>query len=201
MKLGFGKRIAGSAPRHRLRRNLMIAVILCAAVDLALAGWLLSPRAPSKSATLGQLSQAQSQLVVLRGEAAQLHQLQQRIHTSQRQMQELMAEGIPDETDSSSKLLREFSRIAGLSNVQVSGAEFHPDKKAQLGLRRVQVSLQVAGPYAGVVRFLNQMERSPMFFLINQVSASGSTSTIANVNSGQVKLQVQLEAYEQTVAP
>lgn len=202
MKLGFSKRAASAlAARHPLRRNLMIAVIVCAVADVALAAWLLSPRAPSQSATREQLSQAQAQLVVLRGDAAQLHQLQQRIHISQRQMQQLMAEGIPQETDASSKLLQEFSRIAGLSNVMVSGAEFHPDKKAQLGLRRVQVSLQVAGPYAGVVRFLNQMERSPMFFLINQVSASGQTSALATAATDQVKLQVQLEAYEQTASP
>jgi len=178
---------------NHLRRNLMLAAGVCLVANLGLAVWLLSPAAPSKSATEQQLRLAQAQLAGLRAQGAQLRRLNQRVHTSQEQMQELMAAGVPEEADASSKLLQEFSRIAGLSQVQVSGAEFHPDKKSQLGLRRVAISLQVAGGYSGVVRFLNQMERSPMFFLINQVSVSGGAAHGAS--SSQVKLQVQLEAY------
>ncbi|HUX67351.1 MAG TPA: type 4a pilus biogenesis protein PilO [Terriglobales bacterium] len=179
-----------------LRRNLMLAAGACLAANLALAGWLLSPAAPSQAATQQQLRLARAQLAGLRTQRAQLRRFGQRLHTTRQQMQELMAAGIPDQADASSKLLQEFSRIAGLSQVQVSGAEFHPDKKAQLGLRRVAISMQVAGGYTGVVRFLNQMERSPMFFLINQVSVSGGGAAGA-ASSSQVRLQVQLEAYVQ----
>lgn len=181
----------------RLRRNLIAGAVVCLAADLALLGWLLSPRAPSQSATRQQLALARAQLIALRLEANQLHRLNQRVHTSQEQMQELMAEGIPEEADASSKLLREFSRIASLSQVQVSGAEFNPDKNARLGLRRYNVSLQVAGGYTGLVRFINQMERSPMFFIINQVSVSGGGASVAAA-AGQLKLEVQLEAYVRT---
>lgn len=177
-----------------LRRHLMLAAGACLLANLGLAAWLLSPAAPSKAATEQQLTLARAQLAGLRAQAAQLRRLNQRLHISQQQMQELMAAGVPEEADASSKLLEEFSRIAGLSQVQVSGAEFHPDKKAQLGLRRVAISLQVAGGYGGVVRFLNQMERSPMFFLLNQVSVSGGGAA-NSATSSQVKLQVQLEAY------
>lgn len=183
-----------------LRRNLIISAVVFLVADLALLGWLLSPRAPSQSATREQLAMAHAQLVGLRLEASQLHRLNQRLRVSQQEMEELMAQGIPEEADASSKLLREFSRIAGLSQVQVSGAEFNPDKDARLGLRRYAISVQVAGGYSGVVRFINEVERSPMFFIIDQVSVSGGGTTAVPAASGQLKLEVQLEAYVRTAA-
>lgn len=182
----------------RLQRKLQIAAGVVLACDLALAGWLLSPRAPSQSATRQQLTLARAQAVALRAELAQLRQFRLQVHAGEDQMQQLMAEGFPGQRQASSKLLAEFNRIARASQVEVSNAEFIPDKDAPLGLRRVAISLQVAGGYEGAVRFLNGLERSPMFFLINQVSVSGGHAAGAGAPSDQVRLQVRLEAYEQT---
>ncbi|MGH9393001.1 MAG: type 4a pilus biogenesis protein PilO [Terriglobales bacterium] len=178
-----------------LRRNLMLAVAACALADAGLLAWLLSPRAPSKSATQQQLALTRAELAGLRTQNRQLALLHQHLRLSQRQIQELMAAGVPEENEASSKLLAEFSRLAAASQVQVSGAEFHPDKAAQQGLRRVAISLQVAGGYGSVVRFINQLERSPMFFIINQVSVSGSAGAGAATAADAVKLELQIEAY------
>ncbi|HEY7838101.1 MAG TPA: type 4a pilus biogenesis protein PilO [Terriglobales bacterium] len=182
-----------------LRRQLKLAVLVCLVADLVLIGWLLSPQAPSRAANQQQLNFARAELISLRARTAQRHRLNQQLQASERQVQALIATGFPPQSEASSKLLTEFSRIATASQVQVSGAQFQPDKDAQLGLRRVAINLQVAGGYAGVVRFINGLERSPMFFIIDQVSVSGTSATsAAGENGGQVTLQLQLEAYEQT---
>ena len=183
---------------RNLRRNLKLALALCVAADLALIGWLLSPRAPSRAATTQQLALTRAHLAALRAEIASHRLLNRRVQTSQRQIHALLSEGFPQQADLSSTLLSELSRLAAVSGVQVSGAQFNPDPKAQLGLRRVAISLQVAGGYSGVVRFVNQMERSPLFFIINQVSVTGGASTGSQTDT--VKLQVQLEAYVRTPA-
>lgn len=178
-----------------LRRNLKLVAVVLLAADLGLAAWLLSPRAPSQGATRQQLTEARAELIALKAEVAQLSQLHGRIATSEDQMRQLMDTGMPPQTSASSDLLAEFSRVAAASGVEVSGAQFDPDKDARLGLRRVVVSLNVSGGYRGVVTFLNQIERSPMFFLINQVSVSGGRA--AGPQAGdQVKLEVRIEAYE-----
>ncbi|MGH9468545.1 MAG: type 4a pilus biogenesis protein PilO [Terriglobales bacterium] len=184
-----------------LRRNLQILCGLVLACDLALGGWLLSPRAPSETATRMQLTEARAQWVGLKAELAQIRSLRQRIASSRTQMQQLMGAGFPAQTEASSALLTEFSRIGQASQAQVSGAVFTPDKNAQFGLRRVQINLQVAGGYEHAVRFLNGLERSPMFFLINQVSVSGGQAAGVGAPSNQVRLQVRLEVYEQIAAP
>jgi len=182
-----------------LRRNLKWAAAVVLVADLGLAAWLLSPRAPSQAATQQQLTAARAEWIALKAEVAQLGRLRGRINTSEDQMRQLMDAGMPPQSSASSDLLAEFSRLAGASGVEVSGAQFDPDKDARLGLRRVVISLNVSGGYRGVVTFLNQIERSPMFFLINQVSVSGGRA--AGPQAGdQVKLEVRIEAYERTAA-
>lgn len=181
-----------------LRRKLMLAFFAALAVNLALLFWLFSPQAPSRAAARQQLERVQLQWMALRGQELQLRQLDQRVHLSQQQVGEIMAAGIPEESQASSKLLTEFSRIATLAQVQIAGAEFQPDKAPRQGLRRIAVTLQVSGGYGSVVRFLNQLERSPMFFLLDQVSVSGAAANTAP--SGSVKLDLQLEAYARVVS-
>lgn len=189
-----------------LRRNLRLGAFACLALDAALLVWLLSPGAPSRAAAQRQLDAARTQLIALRAENAQLARLSDRLHTSQEQIQELMAAGIPEESEASSKLLTEFSRIAGASQVRISGAEFNPDKNPRYGLRRIAITLQVAGGYGNVVRFLNQMERSPMFFLLTEVSVTGAPASAASSpafaapGATEVKLDLQLEAWARVAA-
>lgn len=181
-----------------LRRKLQIAALVCLIADVVLVGWLFSPQSPSRAANLQQLNAARLQLIELRGQAAQHRRLSAEMQTSRHQAQALIASGFPAQAEASSQLLTEFSRIATASQVQVSGAQFQPDKDAKLGLRRVAISLQVAGGYTGVVKFINGLERSPLFFIIDQVSVSGNATTGGgNSASNQVKLQLELEAYEQ----
>jgi Tfp pilus assembly protein PilO len=182
-----------------LRRKLQAAVLVCLIADLVLIVWLLSPSAPSRAANQRQLDNARLQLIELRAQTTQQRRLNTEIGTSRQQAQTLIADGFPKQAEASSELLTEFSRIATASQVQVSGAQFQPDKDAKLGLRRVAISLQVAGGYTGVVKFINGLERSPMFFIIDQVSVSGTAATGGAAAAGnQIKLQLELEAYEQT---
>ena len=183
-----------------LRRNLKIAAAVCLAADLALAGWLLSPRAPSRAAARQRLQLARVQLAAARARAARVRLLQSRLRISQGQIRQLLAP-LPQQADASSVLLQSFGRIAAASQVRVSGAEFQPDRNARLGLRRIAIRLQVAGGYQGVVGFLNQLERSPLFLIINQVTVSGAATAGPAASPDQVRLPVQLEAYVRTQAP
>lgn len=188
----------------RLRRQLTVVIAVLAAANLGLLGWLLSPQAPSQAATQQQLAATRAQWVALRTQDAQLQRLQGRLQSSQTQVQELMAEGIPREDEAPAKLLTELHRVSQVSQVELSGADFHPDRYGHLGLRRYTIGLQVSGSYAGAVRFINTLERSPMFFIIDQVSVTGGRANAAGGQPGgadPVKLELQLEMYVQSDAP
>ncbi len=61
------------------------------------------------------------------------------------------------------------------------------------GLRTVEISLKISGQYVEDVKFINALERSRVFFVVNSVSLVGETGS-AGRSSG-VGLQLVVETY------
>lgn len=179
----------------RLRTRLAIVVGLLIAANLGLIGWMLSPYAPSTAATREQLAGAQTQLASMQKLNGQLGDLSGQVRIGQAQADKLLAAGMPPESVAYSRLLAELQRIANATGTQVSAATFAPDKNVIAGLRQVRIEIGLDGTYNGIVRFINETEQSPVFFLIDQINASSERTEQATV--APVRLQMQMEAFMQ----
>ena len=58
-----------------------------------------------------------------------------------------------------------------------------------IGLRPVEIDADFSGDYLQLVRFINALERDPLFFIINSVELGGE-------QAGVVRLQLKLETYQ-----
>ena len=58
-----------------------------------------------------------------------------------------------------------------------------------MGLRPVEIQADFSGDYLQLVRFINALERDPLFFIIDSVELGGE-------QGGVVKLQLKLETYQ-----
>jgi type IV pilus assembly protein PilO len=58
-----------------------------------------------------------------------------------------------------------------------------------VGLRPVEIEADFSGGYLQLVRFINALERDPLFFIIDSVQLGGE-------QAGVVKLQLKLETYQ-----
>jgi type IV pilus assembly protein PilO len=58
-----------------------------------------------------------------------------------------------------------------------------------VGLRPVEIQADFAGDYLQLVRFINALERDPLFFIIDSVELGGE-------QAGVVRLQLKLETYQ-----
>lgn len=187
-----------ATPRE-VKRILRWSVAACLALDLALAVFLLSPWSPSKAAGEQRLNDLTLQYQILAGKVKALDRLDRRVHTSQKQIQTLQQTSMPVEREVSSTVLAEVHRIADVSHVAAEGMSFKPDPKTHEGLRRVEMKVLVTGDYASVVQFINGIERSPIFFVIDGVTASMGRATpgeSAGANpAGTIHLTVSLETY------
>lgn len=191
------------ATPQEVKRILRWSVAACLVLDLALAAFLLSPWSPSKSAGEQRLNDLTLQYQTLAAKVKALDRLQSHIHVSQRQIDKLQKTSMPAERELSSTVLTEVHRIAGDSRVAAEGMSFKPDQKAHEGLRKVEMTVLVTGDYASVVQFINGLERSPIFFVIDGVSATMQNSNQGQVApgataAGAIHLLVTLETYEQT---
>ena len=58
-----------------------------------------------------------------------------------------------------------------------------------MGLRPVEIDADFSGGYLQLVRFINGLERDPLFFIVDSVQLGGE-------QGGVVKLQLKLETYQ-----
>lgn len=188
------------ATPQEVKRILRWSVAACLVLDVALAAFLLSPWSPSKAAGEERLSELTLQYQTLAGKVKALDRLQNRVHTSQQQIEKLEQASMPMEREVSSTVLAEVHRIADTSHVSAEGMSFKVDKKTHEGLRKVEMKVMVTGDYANVVQFINGMERSPVFFVIDGVSASMGRANPGETGpgidrEGTIHLLVSLETY------
>lgn len=185
-----------------VKRILRWSVAVCFALDVVLSAFLLSPWSPSKAAGEQRLSDLTLEYQTVAGKVKTLDRLQGRLRASQKQIESLQQSSMPAEREVSSAVLAEVHRIAESSHVDAEGMSLKPDQKTHEGLRKVEMKVMVTGDYTSVVQFINDIERSPIFFVIDGVSASvgraNQGGAAAGVNSrGTIHLLVSLETYVQ----
>ncbi|MGH9534945.1 MAG: type 4a pilus biogenesis protein PilO [Terriglobales bacterium] len=175
-----------------LRRKLRTATASFLAADVLLLVFLLSPWGPSRTQAEGSLARAEGRYVTLDAQVTGLRRLSQEVHASQRQARQLLASGMPPERTAEFRLLRSLQGMAQNTGVVADAFGFHPGRKVRLGLRQLTIAMRVTGPYASVVRFINHVERAPLFLIVRQVSLSARSN-----RPGALALAIQMESYVQ----
>src|SRR5215469_5898767 len=84
--------------------------------------------------------------------------------------------------------LGELSRVAGLHSDTISFHQHSPDAR---GLMQVDISTAVEGDYDSLVQFLNKLEHSENFYVLDSLSLASGTV-------GKIRLNVQLRTYFRT---
>jgi len=84
--------------------------------------------------------------------------------------------------------LGDLSRSAGLRSDTISFHQHTPDAR---GLMQVDITTAVEGDYDSLVQFLNKLEHSDNFYVLDSMALASSTA-------GRLRLNVQLRTYFRT---
>jgi len=84
--------------------------------------------------------------------------------------------------------LGDLSRTAGLRSDTISFHQHSPDAR---GLMQVDITTAVEGDYDNLVQFLNKLEHSDNFYVLDSL-------TLASSSLGKLRLNVQLRTYFRT---
>lgn len=84
--------------------------------------------------------------------------------------------------------LGDLSRSAGLRSDSISFHQHSPDAR---GLVQVDISTAIEGDYDSLVQFLNKLEHSDNFYVLDSLALASSTA-------GKLRLNVQLRTYFRT---
>jgi type IV pilus assembly protein PilO len=165
--------------------NLHFAgVALLLIVNLVLGVQLFLAWSTLRSASAEQLLQQQTAYRALQLEMSPLRGLPQKVDLSRTQADEFYAARFPSAYSTVSATIND---LATKNSVRLTNLAYTPTP-AVAGLAELRMDASLSGEYAPMMHFINGLERSKTFFLINGLTLTGQ-------QGGLVNLRLRLNTY------
>lgn len=168
------------------RKKVKIAIAALLVVDIVAVVLLFSPLVGSERSRREQLDQLWQELQRKTHEAEPLKNVDQKIVVATQQVDDFYKNRLPAQD---SAIYDELGKVAKQSGVKIGQIRSKGKDTDQVGLRPVEIQADFSGDYLQLVRFINSLERDPLFFIIDSVELGGE-------QGGVVKLQLKLETYQ-----
>jgi len=174
------------ADNREARKKLKIAITVLVAVDLFAVVVLFSPLVGSERSRREQLDQLWRELQLKTRATEPLRDFDKKIVTARQQIDDFYKNRLPAQD---SAIYEELGKLAGQSGVRIGQIRSKAKDTESVGLRPVEIDADFSGGYLQLVRFINALERDPLFFIVDSVQLGGE-------QAGVVKLQLKLETYQ-----
>ena len=174
------------ADNREARRKVKIAIAVLLAVDIVAAVVLFSPLVGSERSRREQLDQLWRELQQKTRAAEPLRDVNGKIITARQQIDDFYKNRLPAQD---SAIYEELGKVAVQSGVKIGQIRSKAKDTDSVDLRPVEIEADFSGGYLQLIRFINALERDPLFFIIDSVQLGGE-------QGGVVKLQLKLETYQ-----
>lgn len=170
--------------RHT-RRKLKITIGVMAGVSLVTLGVLFSPLVGSTAARQQELAQLTAQMLTKSRQIEPLRGLDKKIPLATQQINEFYRDRFSAHDSDVAEAIQNLAKDTG---VKLESVKFKTNDPEPVGLRQMEIDTSIKGDYQPIVKFINGLERSKVFFIVNSVG-------IAQQN-GPLQLQMKLETYQ-----
>jgi hypothetical protein len=173
--------------RKTLIRWVLAAVLLADAVLLGVR-WRMNNSPHVQPADLNRLTLLEKQY---RADNSRLERFKTELPADEKQWDEFFTTHFHPAGAGYSAIsgdLGDLSRSAGLHSDAISFHQHTPDAR---GLMQVDITTAVEGDYDGLIQFLNKLEHSDNFYVLDSLALASSTA-------GKLRLNVQLRTYFRT---
>jgi hypothetical protein len=176
------------------RRNLLsllnlhfAGVALLLILNLVLGVRLFLAWSTLRTASAEQLQQKQTAYRALQLEMTPLRGLPQKVALSRTQASDFSAARFPAAYSTISATIHD---LESKNNVRLTNLAYTPTRAIE-GLAEVRMDASLSGEYAPLMHFINGLERSKTFFLINGLTLTGQQGGLVNL---RLKLNTYLHA-------
>jgi hypothetical protein len=138
----------------------------------------------TSSSNVDAIASRQLELRMLEVQTAPLRGLDKRVDLSKTQIDDFYAKRIPSRW---STILEQLGQLSSKGTVRLSRVQYtqHPGSG---DLTEIRMDAGLSGDYAGIMKFINGLERSPTFFIIRAMALTGQ-------QSGTVNLRLQVSTW------
>jgi hypothetical protein len=167
------------------RRKLKIAMGAMLVADVVAAAVLFSPLVGSAGSRKLQLSQLHIELQKKTREVEPLRGMDKKIVLAKDQIGGFYKDRFAAKD---SDLTNELGKLASENGVRIQQARYKEEDAEGSGVIPVEIDGSFSGDYLQLVRFINTLERSKLFFTVDSVDLAGESA-------GPVKLQITMHSY------
>jgi Tfp pilus assembly protein PilO len=167
------------------RRKMKVAIIAMAVVDVVTIGILVSPLVGSAQSRQAQLNQLFTDYRIKTKEVEPLRDMPKKIGVAKDEIGDFYKQRFAEKD---SELTTELGKLASENGIHILQAKYKEEDPEASGVVPVEIEGSFAGDYLQLVRFINTVERSKMFFTVDGVDLAGESK-------GPVHLQILLHSY------
>jgi Tfp pilus assembly protein PilO len=167
------------------RRKLKIAIGAMLAADVVAVAVLFSPLVGSADSRQLQLNLLRVELTKKTREVEPLRGMDKKIVLAKEQIGAFYKDRFAAKD---SDLLDELGKLAPANGVRMQQAKYKEEDAESSGIIPVEIQGSFSGDYLHLVRFINALERSKVFFAVDSVDLAGESA-------GPVKLEITIHSY------
>ena len=181
------------APRvSKSRSVLQVALALLAVLNAALLVMVLRPPGQSLVDRQKQYQQSRTRYDATLATVKQMRDLQSKLQSAIENNRGFAREHFLDRGTAFSAMVAELEKLATASQLKTSTIGYGlKDETKQPGFVNVSVTITLEGSYPDLVRFINRLEQSQLFWMIGNMNVSGSSAP----GSKGLRLNLTMETY------
>jgi Tfp pilus assembly protein PilO len=167
------------------RRRLKIAIGAMLAADVVAVAVLFSPLVGSADSRRLQINELRAALTQKNRQVAPLRGMDKKIVLAKNQIGAFYKDRFAAKD---SDLANELGKLASENGIRIQQAHYKQEDAESSGIIPVEIQGSFSGNYLQLVRFINTLERSKMFFEVDGVDLAGE-------GAGPVKLGITIHSY------
>src|ERR1700690_1559263 len=180
-----------SAKWQSWKKSTGIALALLLLADGALAGYLWQLNREGPDEIRAQRDRLAIQAKLLKADVARGQKIRASLPRVKKNCDAFYNDSFLDRITGYSDIETDLDSIAAKAGVKTSGFSFKQKEVKNRGVTEISIETSVEAGYPAVIEFINGLERSKYFYLLDELQL-GSAST------GAIRLQIGLHTYFRT---
>lgn len=169
------------ASRSHVRLRIVLGILM--GINAVLLFFLFRSPGRTESERRDDLARREAQQHAAELRVQQLQHLQQKVLDATHNEQEFAQANFLPRSTAFSQMLADLGRLATENRLQPGDIGYDiKERDNELGWVNVDVSLMVEGDYSDLVRFLNQLEQSKLFWIVESLTVSGKAGQKLRLN-------------------
>lgn len=169
--------------------KIALGCVLALDLTLGIVSWRMASAAPQAQAQ--KLAQLTRTAQLLAADVNKGQQIEKRIPDLKSECDDFYQKDLLPSSSGYASIIADIGQMARKAGVQAGGLTFREKPVKDRSLKAVQISTAVQGDYPSLIRLLDEMQRSPHFYLLDELM-------LTSAKFGMVSLRISLRTYFRT---